>query len=246
MISVMDLLKAEAPYAGILKIHSVFDAIQTLREVCAGFGYLHFSVISVPPPMMEADESLSRRAILLSWPRELIAEFDRYGLLKDNQLLDHFRNHLAPIVTDLGKPRGQPVKARAEGVIKLFKRFGITTGIHFPVLDRNSGLLLVSFLGERDQPASHEIATLALYSTLLVERLSVVTSSRQAGATSLSPREVEVLRWIAEGKTSNDIAKIAGLSEHTVNHYAALATQKLGCANRTQAVVHAIRMGLFN
>ena len=43
-----------------------------------------------------------------------------------------------------------------------------------------------------------------------------------------------------------EIAVIAGLSEHTVNHYVTLATQKLGCSNRTQAVVRAIRLGMFS
>lgn len=246
MTSIMDILQAEAPYSGIAKIHTVFDAMQAMRETCASFGYKHFSVISVPPPMMDLDESLSRRAILLSWPRELIAEFDRYGLFKDNNVLDHIRGRFAPVVTDLASIQTSPPKARAADVIKLFKQFGVTTGIHFPVMDRKSGLLLVSFLGERGPLTGQEVATLALYSTLIVERISVVTSRRQAGTTSLSPREVEVLQWIAEGKTSLDIAKITGLSEHTVNHYAALATQKLGCVNRTQAVVYAIRMGLFS
>ncbi|GAB5373897.1 MAG: hypothetical protein AcusKO_03590 [Acuticoccus sp.] len=62
----------------------------------------------------------------------------------------------------------------------------------------------------------------------------------------LSPREREVLRWVAEGKEVPDIAIITGLSEHTVRTYLKSARLKLDCGTKTQAAVKAERLALFS
>ncbi|MCM5679129.1 helix-turn-helix transcriptional regulator [Schlegelella sp. S2-27] len=61
----------------------------------------------------------------------------------------------------------------------------------------------------------------------------------------LSEREVEVLRWTADGKTSNDVADILGISERTVNFHINNAMIKLGASNKTAAAVRAAVLGLL-
>lgn len=61
----------------------------------------------------------------------------------------------------------------------------------------------------------------------------------------ISPRELEVIKWSAEGKTSIETAVILGLSEHTINSYTTKILQKLQVVNRAQMVAKAIRMGLI-
>ena len=62
---------------------------------------------------------------------------------------------------------------------------------------------------------------------------------------ALSAREAEVLRWMADGKTSGEAATILGLSERTVNFHVANALVKLSAANKTAAVVKAALLGLL-
>lgn len=62
---------------------------------------------------------------------------------------------------------------------------------------------------------------------------------------AISSRELEVIRWSSEGKTSIEIAIILGLSEHTINSYTTKILQKLHVVNRAQMVAKAIRMGLI-
>jgi len=64
-------------------------------------------------------------------------------------------------------------------------------------------------------------------------------------AVALSLREAEVLRWMADGKTSSEAATILALSERTVNFHVANALVKLGAANKTAAVVKAALLGLL-
>jgi DNA-binding CsgD family transcriptional regulator len=57
---------------------------------------------------------------------------------------------------------------------------------------------------------------------------------------SLTPREREVLTWVARGKSAAEIGKILHISKRTVDEHALTAVRKLGAANRTQAVAIAL------
>lgn len=57
----------------------------------------------------------------------------------------------------------------------------------------------------------------------------------------LSERERECLKWVSEGKTTDEVALILGVSSNTVNSYVAHAIQKFGASNRAMAIATAIR-----
>jgi two-component system, NarL family, nitrate/nitrite response regulator NarL len=61
----------------------------------------------------------------------------------------------------------------------------------------------------------------------------------------LTPRELDVLRLVAEGLPNKTIALRLGISEHTVKFHVNAILGKLGVASRTEAVVHATRLGLI-
>lgn len=61
----------------------------------------------------------------------------------------------------------------------------------------------------------------------------------------LSPRELECLQWIAEGKTAWECATILGLSQHTVRCYLESIRYKLNATSNTHAVSIAHKSGLF-
>ena len=51
----------------------------------------------------------------------------------------------------------------------------------------------------------------------------------------LTPRELEVLNWVAKGKTNRDIADILGMSPRTVNKHLEHIFVKLGVETRAAA-----------
>jgi DNA-binding CsgD family transcriptional regulator len=61
----------------------------------------------------------------------------------------------------------------------------------------------------------------------------------------LTARQIECLRWTAEGKSSWDIAQILGISPRTVDEHLDNACRKLGVKRRAQAAVAAARAGLL-
>jgi DNA-binding CsgD family transcriptional regulator len=58
---------------------------------------------------------------------------------------------------------------------------------------------------------------------------------------SLTSREIEVLTWVARGKSAWEIGEILHITKRTVDEHVRAATRKLGAVNRTQAVALAIR-----
>lgn len=73
-------------------------------------------------------------------------------------------------------------------------------------------------------------------STAVLEQTASFTAN-------LTEREIEVLRWTADGKTSADISAILTISDNTVNFHIKNAVAKLGVANKTAAVVKAALLG---
>jgi DNA-binding NarL/FixJ family response regulator len=61
---------------------------------------------------------------------------------------------------------------------------------------------------------------------------------------ALSPREFEVFRLLAEGKSVGDIARILSLSQKTVANYQSLIKQKLDADTSAQMVWIALKRGL--
>jgi DNA-binding CsgD family transcriptional regulator len=59
----------------------------------------------------------------------------------------------------------------------------------------------------------------------------------------LTAREVEILYWTTQGKTSQDISRIIGRSAATVNFHLQSAMVKLDAVNKTQAAIKAHQLG---
>ena len=62
---------------------------------------------------------------------------------------------------------------------------------------------------------------------------------------ALTPREVEVLRHVADGNRNKDIAERLFISEETVKVHVKHVMEKLGASDRTEAVAIAIRRGII-
>ena len=71
-------------------------------------------------------------------------------------------------------------------------------------------------------------------------RSDPATQLRLADA-ALTPRETEVLSWLAKGKTNRDIADILGMSPRTVNKHLEHVFEKLGVETRSAAAALATR-----
>ena len=81
-------------------------------------------------------------------------------------------------------------------------------------------------------------------------RPALARADRLRGAATISfpggltPREMEVLRELAQGKTNREIAELLVISEHTVINHLSHIFAKIGVDNRTGAAAFAHRQGI--
>ncbi len=90
------------------------------------------------------------------------------------------------------------------------------------------------------QERLRETALLAAY----VLSLGDARDTRPDRDFELTDRELECLFWIAEGKTSDEIAVILGISRNTINNYITSVMRKTATKTRSEAIAYAVRNNL--
>lgn len=152
---------------------------------------------------------------------------------KDDPVFVYLQQSSAPCLMDVGlNPSGvlNSGGSRSAAIVPLHAATG-----------KRHGLIMIGGDPDLDHQA---LALIALDAALIFQRYFEVILSLDS-ISGLSDREIQIVRWTSEGKTSAEIAIILGLSEHTVNSYIAAVLRKLHVVNRAQMVASAIRSGLI-
>jgi DNA-binding CsgD family transcriptional regulator len=126
-------------------------------------------------------------------------------------------------------------------------KHGVAVALHLP--NHQHFVLGV----DRDAPLPGDDERLAR----LMGDLQLMSVHAQAAATrlllpsgdsavpKLTPRELDILRWSAEGKSAWNVGEILGVSEHTVNFHMRNIFKKLDCSSKQQALLKAMQLGLI-
>ena len=77
-----------------------------------------------------------------------------------------------------------------------------------------------------------------------LERVQALPEAAPAYPSSLTEREVEVLRLISAGKTNLEIAEVLVIAEGTARRHVANIYEKIGAVNRVEATLYANQQGL--
>jgi DNA-binding CsgD family transcriptional regulator len=170
-------------------------------------------------------------------------------LQRRDPVMQHIRRQSVPIVWDQETYVTQGAADLWEQQASFGFRTGIAMALHMP--EGRHFLLGV----DRDRPLTedaHElqrlVADLQLFAVHAQEsavRL-LVPSASQPERPALTPRELETLRWTMDGKTAWEVGVILGISERTAVLHVNNAMHKLGCINKHQAVLKALRLGLIH
>ncbi len=98
---------------------------------------------------------------------------------------------------------------------------------------------------EKARLSALEIATLQCGAQIMHMRYCDLTPADKSARRILSPREKEILEWMARGKSNAVIAEILGLSRHTVDTLARRIFEKLDVNDRTTAAIRGLGSGLL-
>ena len=93
--------------------------------------------------------------------------------------------------------------------------------------------------------AAVEVAAAGMVAADPREFEALLPSFTASETSVLTPRELEVLRMMAEGAANKNIAWKLNISDHTVKFHVASILSKLNAGTRTEAVTIGIRKGLI-
>ena len=232
------LLKAELAVATSRKAF-----LCVMRRICRDFAFEHVSFFSVP----SINETLlGPHTLETTIPTEFVRDFDRQRLLQECPLISEVWKTMIPLTWCLGPDDGQTDFKCPPAMADLLRRYKLLMGICFPANSVDGSRFFVRFDGNRaplSQPEINELGMIVVHAFDVFDKLR---RNELVAPSPLSARELEVVRWTAQGKTSVEIGQILSLSDHTVNAYMTNAIKKLDCVNRTQLVAKAIRLKLIS
>jgi DNA-binding CsgD family transcriptional regulator len=181
-------------------------------------------------------------------PAAYRASFENLDDGKRDPVMQHCKRASVPIIwnQDTYTSSGQGEKWELQA------RFGYRTGIALALHLPEGRHFLMGVDRDQSLPAAPAevtriVADLQLFAVHAQDaalRL-LLPASPQPDIPTLTPRELESLRWTMEGKTAWELGNILGISERTAVLHVNNATHKLGCVNKHQAVLKALRFGLI-
>lgn len=136
-----------------------------------------------------------------------------------------------------------------QGVREAAKQFGIVDGIAIPIY-RGGGYFAAFFITSEKivNIENAQVEMMTLFASLLHDKIYELRHEdifKINNLKHLSARERDVLIWVLEGKSNNEIAKIIGISENTVKYHIKQACSRLGLKSRIQVAVKALVCGLL-
>ncbi|QHF47061.1 LuxR family transcriptional regulator [Pseudomonas sp. S35] len=134
---------------------------------------------------------------------------------------------------------------------ELAKSYGVHLGWTQPLHGPKGVFSMLTLGRSTDEISPEELYEKAGNVLWLCHALHTVVAHKYANepadkpCSNLTPREIEVLRWSALGKTAGEIAKILCLSERTVGFHNCSSMRKLGVNNKIAAVMVAAKAGFL-
>lgn len=218
------------------------DELQVVcREHSEALGFQHF-VYALRVPTHFAD---ARLIVIDGYPPEWVKRYFEQHHFDADPVMAYCTQHVVPTCwSDLSLEPG----SQAERMMQEAAEFGLRDGVTMPLHSPQGELGILSLAVDAPpaqaritcQNAMGHVQMLAAYLHEAVRRVSGLLHN---GDPSLTPREIECLRWAADGKTSGEIAQLLGLSESTANFHLNNAMRKLDAINRQQAVAKATLQG---
>lgn len=232
--------------------NSEFEYINAISRVAEKIGFRYF-VYSNYKSMAKLDETPSSDVTITNLPTKLVEDYNAQKLIKIDPTMrpilrgaDRHVWKIEDLQAESGSPEAKMVASARD--------LEIDGGAIVSFVQSKLGFAFMSWIADTASGASRadlegRLSTISLLSELVHFRVAqsfvpkALFDRQGVKKKNLSPRELEVLKWIAKGKTAWEISVILSISRKTVELHGSNAMKKLGANNRTQAVAHALVLG---
>jgi LuxR family quorum sensing-dependent transcriptional regulator len=209
-----------------------------LADCLGGFGFNSFLITGLPTQR----ERFEPYVLLNTWPSGWYERYTQANHYRHDPCARQCFSTIEPFAWDeLPDDAVSPEKSRQ--VMDEATEFGLAHGFCVPLHNLYGFQAVVTMAGEKvDMPpgARRMVHLLSLYAYGAAERLDQPVTYHDWND-RLTPRETEVLRWIAVGKTAQDVGDILGISDFTVTEHLRHVRRKFGTTNTVHSVVEALK-----
>ena len=222
------------------------DAVcQQLLKVSSQYGLENLIAGTMPRPGAQATELQDQNVFLRGWPIGWLGRYIEQGYVFVDPIIARIQADMTAFTWDQA-PINPDFSRKARTMLGEASDFGLNAGFAVPLITLEGSIASVSLGGDRIELPSRAKGMLSLISTYAMGRAIQLRNNR-AGAVyrPLTSREIEAMRWAADGKTEWEISVIMSISEHTAAKHLNNARGKLGAVNRVQAIANAIRSGII-
>ena len=222
--------------------------LKTYDEICVEiqnelewFGLTCVTAWSMPGPGRPPDEGM----ILNTRPREYIENYKEKNYLMRDPMVTELRQTVQPYTWKEVRER-RKLSRTEQKIVDEGRDFGMNEGLIIPIVTLSGSVSLFSPCGpepDLSQRARSALEIIGIYSQQALKRVLIRDQREEAAHTPLTPREREIMQWVAVGKSDDEIGGILNIGAATVTSHVQNAKKKLDAFRRTYAVVQAIRFG---
>lgn len=205
------------------------DLTGGLERICAYAGARHYLVARCEIP---ADDHF-QHVVSATWPFDLVRTLGAEILQEQSRLaeLDRAMTTLQPVMLACPETISLPI-----GISRTYCAIPFIAGL--------SRMALFLLFPEGLVLSQERLQDAALLCAYHAGELCKARGGPER-TLDLTEREIECLAWIAEGKTSDEISMIIGISRNTVNNYITSIMRKTATKTRSEAIAMAVRQQLI-
>ncbi|MBY0381424.1 MAG: LuxR family transcriptional regulator [Xanthobacteraceae bacterium] len=213
----------------------------SLLSVATRFGFTKVLAGIIPRPGMTPEQQVAN-VVLHDWPDQWSHRYFAQGYLFQDPTIKRVCSSTEPFTWAEIEPsyKRQPDEARVMCEAKDFK---LGSGLTIPMLTLEGESAGLSFAGEQTEFSPEQKGMLQLIG--IYSFAQALNLSAEPKPVQLTPRERDVLHWLAEGKSEWEIGQILHVSEHMIDKVGRNIRAKLGATNKTHAVAYAFRHKLI-
>ncbi|MBP2510211.1 DNA-binding CsgD family transcriptional regulator [Agrobacterium tumefaciens] len=204
-----------------------------------GFEYYHALTVRHPG---------FRSSILSNAPEAWLDQYRQEHFDWIDPILDRTREIMAPFVFDF-EHEGKVARGPHQTFYSSADGAGIRAGICMPVMAPFSDLFTLSlFTGDVTLPHKYRLQPALSANAVALLQMCVeatAAASIRSPAIELTARQSMVLKWAAEGKTTQEIALLENMTHHTVNFHMKNIRRKLKTVTLPQTTALATKLGLI-
>jgi LuxR family transcriptional regulator, quorum-sensing system regulator BjaR1 len=223
--------------------------LETAEEICgliaaelARYGLTFITSFRLPGPGDPPEQAID----LNTRPADYIEHYVSQNYVDRDPLVRELRWSVLPFTWDDVRNTRQLSKAE-RSIIDEGRDFGANNGMVIPIVSATGSVGLFCPCGREpdlSQRARSALDVIGVYSYHALRRLAAQGRREQRPKSApLTPREREIMKWVATGKTDDEIADILTIGRETVTTHVDNAKRKLNATRRTYAVVQALRFG---